>query len=77
MKKFNGISIINLAIFFYGIFQWKMWHFVASQYVVSDIHLLFGLVVAFPLMEGMQSLLKFAHKINAFICDFIIAMKVC
>jgi hypothetical protein len=39
--------------------------------------LLFGLVVAFPLMEGMQSLLKFAHKINAFICDFIIAMKVC
>jgi hypothetical protein len=76
-KKFNGISIIILAIFFYGIFVWKMWHFVASQYVASDIHFLFGLVVMFPFMEAMQSLLKFAQKRNAFIYDFIIAMKVC
>jgi hypothetical protein len=54
-----------------------MWHFVASQYVALDIQLLFGPIVVFPFMEAMQSLLKFAQKINAFICDFIIAMKVC
>ncbi len=39
--------------------------------------LLLGLTAMLPLMEGIGSLLKFAQKWEVFICDFIVAMKVC
>jgi hypothetical protein len=41
-----------------------------------DIHLLLGLVVMFPLMKAMQSLLKFVWRKDTFIYDFIDVLKV-
>jgi hypothetical protein len=78
MKISNGILFIIPTILFNGIFLWRMWHFVASQFgLLIDIHLIFGLDVVFPLMEAMQSFLKFSQRRVAFICDFITIMKVC
>ncbi len=45
--------------------------------LLCEIHLLLGLACVLPLMESMQSLFKFAHKKDIFICDFITMMKVC
>jgi hypothetical protein len=38
---------------------------------------LFGLAYVLPLMENMQSFLKFVQKRDIFICDFIAIVKVC
>jgi hypothetical protein len=55
-----------------------MWHFVVDQFgLLIDIHLIFGLDFVLPLMEVMQSFLKFSQRRDAFICDFIVVMKVC
>ncbi len=45
--------------------------------VLSNIHLLLKLVDALLLMEIIQFLVKFAHKNDNFICDFLAMSKVC
>jgi hypothetical protein len=45
--------------------------------LLMDMHLLIGLVIMFPLMEVIGSLLKFAQRQYVFIFDFIAMVKVC
>jgi hypothetical protein len=45
--------------------------------LLSTVHMLFGLACILPLMESMQSLLKFAQRGDLFISNFIAIVKVC
>jgi hypothetical protein len=42
-----------------------------------NIHILLGLAYIFPLLEFVQALIKFAQSRNVFMCDLVVAIKVC
>jgi len=44
--------------------------------LLTNLHLLLGIITMLPLMERIGSLSKFAQRQNVFICDFIVTMKV-
>jgi hypothetical protein len=44
---------------------------------LSNIHLFLELACVLPLMENMQSLLKYVQRRNIFICDLIAVVNVC
>ncbi len=54
-----------------------LWLWQENLGLLLNIHLLFGLAYVLPLMENMQSFLKFVQKRDIFICDFIAIVKVC
>jgi hypothetical protein len=54
--------------------MWCLWR--VDLGLFTNIHLFLGLVCVLPLMETMQSFLKFVQRKDIFICDFINLVKV-
>jgi hypothetical protein len=46
------------------------------QYL-CDIEVVMGLACIMPLLESVHALIKFVQARNTFVCDFVIAMKMC
>jgi hypothetical protein len=44
---------------------------------LCNIHILLGFVCIFPLLESMHVLIKFAQPKHVFVCDLMVAIKVC
>ncbi len=42
-----------------------------------DIQIMLGLSCLLPFLRSIHSLMKFAQKCNVFVCDYLVAMKVC
>jgi hypothetical protein len=45
--------------------------------LLCDVETIMGLTCVLPMLETMQSLSKLAQNRDAFICDFVLAMKLC
>jgi hypothetical protein len=45
--------------------------------LLCDVEILLSLVCFIPMLEIVNSLVKFAQLHNVFVCDFVAVMKIC
>jgi hypothetical protein len=45
--------------------------------LLCDVEILLSLVCFIPMLEIVNSLVKFAQLHNVFVCEFVVAMKIC
>jgi uncharacterized membrane protein len=45
--------------------------------LLCGLHMLLGLFCLLPLLEVVHALIKFAQGRDIFICDFVVAVKIC
>jgi hypothetical protein len=44
---------------------------------LCDLHILMGLSYFMPFLEALNALIKFVQGGDVFICDFVVAIKIC
>jgi hypothetical protein len=45
--------------------------------LLCDINLFISLSSLLPMLETIHALIKFEQKINFFVCDYVVAIKIC
>jgi hypothetical protein len=79
----NMLKPLKCVVVEYKTFIVKMWHDLVyvvkarlNLYLFCDLHMLMDLSCFLPLLEVVNALIKFVHKRDVFICDFVVIVKV-
>jgi hypothetical protein len=45
--------------------------------LLCDVNLLISLSYLMPMLETIHALIKFTHKRDVFVCDYVVTIKIC